>query len=165
LVAELPWSLEKLKKVKGFGKKKTETFGEEILEIINDYRAEQGLEVPLQAEIVEKPKRETKPPREKTQKVTFDLYKSGKTVEEIAALRGYTSNTIEGHLADYVASGELDISLFVQPDKIKLITAFFETRTNFALSPAKEALGDTISWGELKIVAKYLESKQLNFSE
>ena len=50
-----------------------------------------------------KPKKEPKP---STFEQTFALYKAGNTPEQIAKQRGFTLNTILGHLAKYIQKGE-----------------------------------------------------------
>jgi ATP-dependent DNA helicase RecQ len=145
--------------VKGFGKKKAETFGDEILEIIKDYCTDHNIEINVMDEKPEKAKKPAKPAKkekEDTRKISYDLFMQGKTIEEIAIERGYTSNTIEGHLALYVQQGKLNINQLVSPEKISLISDFFLKSGSAMLSPAKEALGDSVSYGELKLVLAHL---------
>jgi hypothetical protein len=158
LVNELPWSMERLLQVKGFGKKKVDTYGDEILEIINDFRKDKNIETTVEQKLPQKP---TKKPKEDTRKISYDLFESGKTIEEIAVLRGMTNNTIEGHLTHYVGLGILDIYRLVTPEKVARISEYFLKKENLKLGPAKEALGDSISWDELRMVAAFLQNKNL----
>jgi hypothetical protein len=61
-------------------------------------------------------KRQKKPKAVKgqTQQESFLLFKQGKTIAEIAEMRGFAQTTIEGHLARYVTSGELDVHDFIK---------------------------------------------------
>ena len=43
-----------------------------------------------------------------TKRVSLDLYKSGRTIDQIAAERNLKPGTIEGHLAYFIARGDLD---------------------------------------------------------
>ncbi len=98
----------------------------------------------------EKPKTEK---REKgaTNKISFDLFKEGKSIDQIAAERGMTTSTIEGHLAHYISTGELDILEFMHEDKLQeIIDAIMELDTE-QLSPIKNHLGDHYSYGEIKM--------------
>ncbi len=51
----------------------------------------------------------------------FTLFKSGKTVTDIAATRGLTVATIEGHLSYYIYNGTIDLHAIVKEEKIPLI--------------------------------------------
>ncbi len=154
LTLRLPSSMEELQGVKGFGKKKAQQFGKEILAIILDYRTDNGIETP-QLEIVA-PKA-IKSDKTDSKKTSLNLFKEGKTIEGIAFERSMAASTIEGHLAHYVGTGELDINLLLTPDKIKLISAYFSNTQSKSLGDAKTALGDKVTYSELRFVLKYME--------
>ena len=154
LASKLPATTDNLSGVKGIGKKKKEKFGDEIIKIIADYCEEKNIDASaLEINAPQKPKK----PKINTKQVSFDLLNSGKTIKEIAEERGMAQTTIEGHLAHFVGTGDLDINRFVNPEKIKIITEYFHHSDNNLLSAAKEALGDTISYGEIKFVLKHME--------
>ena len=94
LVSQLPYNAAELKAIKGIGKKKLQQFGSEILEIIIDYRIDNGIETPkTQLEIEEiLPKKNAKVD---SKKVSFDLFNQGKTIDTIAAERSMSKMTIE----------------------------------------------------------------------
>ena len=92
-----------------------------------------------------------------TQKESFDLYQSGKTIAEISAIRNLAPITIEGHLAKYVQSGELDVNLFVSADKIKAIETVILDIGDEQLSPIKEKLGEDYSFGEIRMVVSHFK--------
>ncbi len=105
IVQNLPSDLVSLRKIKGIGKVTGQQFGAELLAIIHEYCQERGIAItPLK--LVEEPEKLPKPD---TKLLSFELYRSGKTIDEIAAERGFVRSTIEGHLAHFVALGELDI--------------------------------------------------------
>ena len=56
-----------------------------------------------------------------TARESLTLFRSGKTVAEIAALRTLAPTTIEGHLSFYVYRGEVDIRALVSPEKQAVI--------------------------------------------
>ena len=105
-------------------------------------------------------KKEPKAPKEKkekidTKKVTFDLYKEGKTIKEIAAERGFASTTIEGHLAHYVGLGLIDVKEFVEIEKMKTIIATIKKLDTNLLSEIKHHLGENYSYPEIKCTLAY----------
>lgn len=152
LADSLPASPAQLKRIKGVGAYKAQRFGAEILEIIADYCREHET-----SGSVPEP-----PPPEKREKVdskriSLDMVNQGKTIAEIAALRMLTVSTIEAHLAHYVGAGEIAIEAILNPDKIERISRFFTESRSFRLKPAKEALGDEVSYGDLRLVKEHLE--------
>jgi hypothetical protein len=86
-----------------------------------------------------------------TREETLQLLKEGKSPEEIAKARGFTITTIEGHLAYFIAKGELDAKKFVDEEKIKNIIIVSKTLNTLQLSPIKQALGDEYSYGDIKL--------------
>ncbi|MCD6354581.1 MAG: helix-turn-helix domain-containing protein [Prolixibacteraceae bacterium] len=156
----LPVESKTLQLINGFGSKKIEQFGADIIEIIRNYCNEnnvQRMEIPLK-EVTKKEKK----PKEDTKKVSFELYKSGKTVAEIAATRNLKDSTIVSHLAYFVGLGELDVNLFLNEDELKNITAYFKSTGSKSLSEAKAYFGDKVSYGQLRMGLSYLESLKIN---
>jgi len=154
LVNILPASIDQLKTIKGFGKKKIKVFGDEIIEIIIAYCSENNLETTEQ--IIET---NLLPEKIKvnTKQKSFELFKSGKTIFEIATERGMSPTTIEGHLASFIDTGELQIEQFVSPEKLEIISDYFTKAEIYSLTPAKEALGNDVSYAEIRFVLKHLE--------
>jgi len=153
LVKQLPISLLELETVSGMGKTKIKQYGNEIISIISSYCEENNIEKP-QYEIVHKPQKE-KLNKSDTKKLSFDKFKEGKTIEEIARERELSVTTIEGHLAHYVGIGELDISAFVSKEKVATISDYFSHNKTTSLNEAKLTLGNHFSYSELKFVIKY----------
>lgn len=115
----LPQTEKDLLRITGFGPTKVEKYGALFLQVIQKYCRDNNLDSNM-TEIPEekKAKKEKKEPKEKkdkidTFKVSFDMYKEGKSVDEIATERGLVSGTIAGHLLRYVEKGELNINDFV----------------------------------------------------
>jgi ATP-dependent DNA helicase RecQ len=64
-------------------------------------------------------------------------------------------------LAHYVASGELDILDFISPEKLQLISDYFKGTKDQGFGLAREVLGDSVSYGELRMVQDWLKGKEL----
>src|SRR5439155_4808823 len=84
----LPMDRASLKRIPGIGKGKLKRFGADLIGIVGKYCAEKNV-----------PDRPSEPSKANTKQVSFDLYKSGKTVKEIVAERNLAVSRIEGHLA------------------------------------------------------------------
>jgi hypothetical protein len=160
LVELLPVTIKELKDISGFGKKKVKKYGEDIIGIIRNYLQgshldKMDVEIP-EAEPAEKPKRE----KGQTQKLSFEMFRQGKTIEEIATERSLTVSTIGGHLALFVAAGELEILKLITEEKLDLITSYFRNTETASLSEALAALGNKVSYWEMRMVLQYLQSSQ-----
>lgn len=107
----------------------------------------------------EKPKKEKKEElRDESGKKlnTFEcsywLYNQGNTVNQIAEKRGLNQSTIEGHLARYVASGDIDVHEFVDVDTLKKVEAYcMEHPEEKALKPIFEHFDAKIPYGVLRM--------------
>lgn len=83
---------------------------------------------------------------------SYWLYNQGNTVEQIAEKRGLNPITIEGHLARYVASGDLDVHEFVDADTLEKVEAYCEKHPEEkALKPIFEHFDAKISYGVLRM--------------
>ncbi|QIL39072.1 AAA family ATPase [Pedobacter sp. HDW13] len=97
----------------------------------------------------EKKKKEPKPD---TKLLSFELYNEGKNLAEIARERGLSLGTIEGHLAYYVSTQQLDVAKLVKPNKIRNITDAVDSQKTKSMATIREFLGKDYSFGEIKMV-------------
>jgi len=163
LASFLPHSQSALKQVKGMGKKKSEKFGGELLEIIISYCTKANIEPPLET-LTEK--KNPKKIKEETKKISYDLFREGRSISQIAGERKLSTNTIEEHLAYYVGTGEIPVNKFVSPELIDMILSHFEGSEDLRMGPVKESLGDKVSWSDIKFVVnhiKFLNSRGSKF--
>ncbi len=158
LVEHLPVTMKELKEIKGFGKKKVQKYGEDIIGIIRNYLKVSHLDK-IDIELHEdEPVRKPKPEKGQTQKISYELFKQGKSIAEIAVERSLTVGTIGGHLARFVASGDLDINKLLSEEKLALITEYFKKANSASLSEALATLGNKVTYWEMKMVQGYLFS-------
>lgn len=102
----LPQTLQALDKISGFGKIKLKQFGNDFTFIIQNYCEQNNIE-PVAEMMPEKKviKAKSKKQKPDTKKLSFGLYKEGKTIVEISKERNLSPTTIEGHLAYFIESG------------------------------------------------------------
>jgi hypothetical protein len=110
-------------------------------------------------------KKEKGPKKEKidTKQLTFDLYKEGKTISEIAAARNFAVGTIEGHLAHYIQLKQIKATDLMPAEKVKTIIELFESSDLGTIAQLKTKLGEDYSFGEIKMAlasAGYIEDKK-----
>jgi len=160
IAVHLPGTLAELKRVRGIGKRLAVRYGEELTALVADYRREHGIESVDLPEPARPEPREKKKPKEDTRKITLEAFQRGLTIPHIADERGLANATIEGHLAHFVARGELEIHDVVSEDKRRAIEEQVERTRSRSLKELREALGGDCSYGEIKLVLAHLEHLQ-----
>lgn len=161
----LPQTLEELEQISGFGKSKVETYGDTFLTIIKEYSEENNLSSNISEKVPKRKQKESntvKEPKIDTKTETFTLYKDGKTVAEIAAQRNLTAQTIESHLAYYVFKGEIKLEELVSREKIILIEPLVKDFKGGSITPIKEKLGNSVSYGEIRLVVAWNDRRNLS---
>jgi hypothetical protein len=97
-----------------------------------------------------------------SKKISLDLYKEKKTIEEIATSRGMAVSTIEGHLALYIISGEVNLFDFITEEQFQTIKTGVDKVGIENLSELKRFVGDSIPWGRLRMAVNYLIKNKYN---
>ncbi|HBX50859.1 MAG: hypothetical protein A2275_01150 [Bacteroidetes bacterium RIFOXYA12_FULL_35_11] len=162
LAVDLPVSKNEFLAIKGFGKHKYAAFGDELTEIILPYRIEKnpGFQRMNVAEnddydlkVEEKSKKQ---PVGFSQLKSLELFNEGKSIPEIAAERQMVVSTIEGHLAGFIATGELEIHKFMETEKVSRLSDFI-IQNPVKMNEVKAHFKDEFSYSEIRFVIKHLE--------
>jgi ATP-dependent DNA helicase RecQ len=160
LATYLPQDYKDLRSISGFGDIKTEKYGEAFLFVVANYCLEKGLATRIDLKNRKVKKTNFSGEVSETKQATFNLFSLGKSITEIAEIRNLSPITIEGHLAEFVLSGKIDISKLVSPEKVPAIEAAIRLHGDQKLTPLKEELGDNYTWGEIKAVINFLNRKR-----
>ena len=158
----LPGDTDSLKEVSGFGKKKVEQFGNEVIEIVLEYCKEKD----LSPKIIAKDEKNNKELLRKagslspTVMETITLFQSGKNVDEIVVARKLVTSTIEGHLAVGIRNNMVDIHNILKQEEIDEMKMLFDPSSgHFELALAREKSNSKFSYGKLKMVQSWLVSQ------
>lgn len=152
LAAFLPENKIELRRISGFGEVKMARYGDDFLLVVTAYCKARGLTSKMAEKISLRPRRIKKERKSETKQETFKLFQKGKTVKEIACIRGFTASTIESHLAFFVGIGEIQVKDLVATEKIKRIRKVIRKHGTLSLGILKMALGEDISYGEIRAV-------------
>jgi len=95
-----------------------------------------------------------------SQEISLELFNGGKTIPEIAKDRMLAVSTIEGHLAYFVGTGELNIDQVVEPKITKEILNYLENHKITGINEIRKALENKYNYAEIRFVLKHLESLQ-----
>lgn len=94
---------------------------------------------------------------------TTDLLKDGHSIEEIAELRGYTTNTIVNHICKAIENEmEIGYNQLVSADAEAEVRSAVEKVGNEFLKPIKEAVDESISYDAIKFVLAKMKSEENN---
>jgi ATP-dependent DNA helicase RecQ len=143
-----PASLAEIRGVSGFGERKTEHYGQQILDALERFR--NG------ARAAALPGKKSKPADE-----TVRLLAEGRSFTEIAAIRGRQLKSVIDLVANLVEKGELQFQNgWVDDSKRESIEEACSRLGMEWLKPIKEALPSEITYEEIRLVAARLRREQ-----
>jgi ATP-dependent DNA helicase RecQ len=143
-----PQSLSELRGVTGFGDKKTEMYGQGILDALAEYGS--GARAEKQEE------EKTKPAEE-----TIRLLAEGRTFEEIAKARGRQVSSVVNLVVSLMERGELEFQpSWIDGEKRAQIEEVCTRLGTERLKPLKDALPAEITYEEIKLVAARLRLEE-----
>ena len=145
---ELPRNEKALLKVNGMGKIRVKKYGEEILAAIEIYCEENR---------INKFNEQKKEDKKSTKQISFELFKKGLAIKEIAIERSLTSGTVESHLASYIPSGEIDVLELIPIKKYQKMVKAIEAIEFKNLTHLKENMDKSYTFMELRMVLLSLE--------
>jgi PIF1-like helicase/Helix-turn-helix domain/Helicase len=98
-----------------------------------------------------KKQKAAKAPKKSTIQETYELWLEKNSIQEIAAIRKFTEETILGHLTKLIIEKVISINEVLPDDKIQELTEAFYGYKEESISPLKEKYGDKFSWEELRM--------------
>jgi ATP-dependent DNA helicase RecQ len=147
-----PSTLDELQKIAGFGPKKTERYGTEVLEIINRFRTSPPATIHAAEK---KPAPLTTPERE-----TLTLLTSGFDLAAIAARRQVQLQTVLVNVSELVGRGAHPFQMEWLPQERYEQIQIAGAKVGWErLKPIKESLPEEITYGEIRLVAAHQRSK------
>lgn len=94
-----------------------------------------------------------------TYRDTLDLHRKGKSIEEIAAIRGLTVGTIRHHMTKWIARGEVDVYDVLPAEIIDPVMAFIEETKIVAVGEIRRALGDKHDYNDIRMITSFVLRK------
>jgi len=146
-----PSSIAELRKITGIGERKAELYGQEILAVLRRYQ--HG----ARASAI--PQKMTAPGLE-----TLQLLKAGKTLEQIAEIRGRQLSTIVNAVAALVETGQVEFQpSWIDRNREAVIASACERAgldSLTRLKPLKEVLPPEITYEEIRLVLARLRRER-----
>lgn len=104
--------------------------------------------------------KEEKKPKIDTRKATFDLYKQGKTIKEIAEERNLKANTIFGHLAFYALRGDIPIDTILPiQHREKIERTIKNVGIESGMKPIKNLCPPEVTYAEIRLTMNLMGLK------
>ncbi len=129
--------------------------------IIKEPAKNENRKVVAQESKPKKPAKKKGAKKEDTKAVSYELYKQGKSIKQIALERTLVPGTIEGHLAHYVREGKINITDLIDASKYEKIAALSDELDTTNLGQLKAELSDDFSYGEIRLaVAAILANRE-----
>lgn len=158
-----PTTLDELYQISGVGKYKADNYGkyflQEIKQFIDEHHIEKTSDVvtEIKSKKIKIP-REPKSEKEPTKITTYNLYMSGKTIQEIVNLRGLTQPTVEKHLIECYKDGmEIDLEKEVHTQYEKEICNMIHFMKGALLRDIKAALPYEVTYFDINYYIAKLE--------
>lgn len=156
VAAYLPHSNDEFKKISGFSEAKIKKYGSHFLNVVTAYCDKHNLASRIHVKPVGHPKFRAERESD-TKQQTYRLFQKGHSIQQIAEKRSLSVDTIEGHLSYYLYRGQISISQLMEIPKVIAIRHAIEKTQSFSLTPIKEMLGDSYTYGQIRMVRSYLE--------
>jgi ATP-dependent DNA helicase RecQ len=143
-----PSTLQELRRVSGFGDKRVEMYGQQILDALRRFR--QG------ARASDEGKQKVSSPTKETRR----LLEEGRTFEEIAQIRARTMRSVVSLVADMIERGDAEFQPnWLPAERYNQIAAACQQLGMDRLKPLKEALPPEIPYEEIRLVIARLRTE------
>lgn len=156
-----PSNKEQIFDISGVGQVKYEKYGETFLESINDYVTKNNIEVKWtdksEVRLQVKPTNNLTGRKVKTQDVTVNMIKEGKSIIEVAKEREITVSTVLGHIEKYINdenSEKVEFNLegiFTEKEEKEIMEATAELGAD-RLAPIKAKVSQKITYDAIRAV-------------
>jgi ATP-dependent DNA helicase RecQ len=144
----MPETLAGIRGIHGFGERKTESYGREILAAIRHFRQGARADKTIEKKL---------PARQETLKLALE----GKGLEEIARIRGRQLGSVVELVVSMVESGELAFrSDWVEAEKYAAIEKACAQHGMDRLKPLKDSLPPEITFEQIRLVMAQLRYEQ-----
>ncbi|WP_256814826.1 DNA helicase RecQ [Cytobacillus sp. Bac17] len=146
-----PVSKEMMLNIKGVGQMKYEKYGEDFIQAIREFAEEHNISPNPAAEA---PSKTEEPIDDRpSYLISFDYYKDGDSIREIAKKRNFSPITIQEHIFRSVREGNvIDWSEIFNETEEKLVLQAAEKAGRDKLKPIKEELPEEIDYFKIKAV-------------
>ncbi len=142
IAALIPTEKKSMLRINGIGPKRYEEFGPSIIEIVREYLEKRD---DAKTDLFSVAKADTR-------QVTLNLFREGKTADEIAALRELVPSTIMTHLTHWVKAGKLEITEVVDQEIVDKVLPYMKEHPDLGLGDYRRHFNEVYDYGVLKVI-------------
>jgi len=149
-----PVTKEDMLTIKGIGERKYEQYGEAFLTVIQNWRKENpDLKEKIRIEDTPKSRAKQMDDDRPSYLISYQMFQSGKSINDIAAIREMQKQTIESHIFKAYQDGHpIAWEIFFNEEEEAAVLKARETIEEPRLRPLKEALPEGYDYGKIKAV-------------
>ncbi|MEO8148354.1 MAG: helix-turn-helix domain-containing protein [Bacteroidia bacterium] len=103
----------------------------------------------------------TKKEKGGTFKDTLNLYHQGKSINEIATIRGLVSSTIKSHFTKWISTGEINIYKVFAAADVERMEKFIAEHPNGTFSATKTVFNDEFDYNDIRMVINHVNRRKL----
>jgi ATP-dependent DNA helicase RecQ len=150
MVTKLPMSVKEISKVKGVGAVKLEKYGQSFIDKIKGY---------VESKKVNNRSSKLKNSKFKSHMISYNLYKEGNNLKEIAEIRDLALSTVGEHIIRAARDGkEVDLGSFIPEEYREFILHKIKEIGSDKLKPIKEQLPEEISYFQIKAMICHMDN-------
>jgi ATP-dependent DNA helicase RecQ len=150
-----------MKIISGVGDTKLERYGIDFTDEIKTYLDENpGISIPSRKPVMPSVNTSHQKTKGGTTEKTYELFKEGLSIKEIAKSRNLATSTITGHIESLLKDGRnIEINRLIDPAKRNTIEKLFLTLKTWSTGPVVEHSNGAVNYDEAKLVRAYVQHK------
>lgn len=153
-----PGSPQTFLNVRGIGERKLADLGRRFLEHIAAYCRQHGLQ--LDAAVGDRPRRHRAGNRSEARTTAFEMFASGRTVDEVSATTGRARGTAWGYLAEFVETQPPErLDVWIDQATYRAVAEVVQDVGTAYLQPIFEHLGGRVPYEHIRLVVAHLHSR------
>ncbi|MDA3881925.1 MAG: helix-turn-helix domain-containing protein [Bacteroidales bacterium] len=93
-----------------------------------------------------------------TQEISYEMFESGMSIEQISIERSLKPSTIAGHLCYFVAEGMIDVVDIIPEDVVSTIKKCISSQKTYSLKAIKEHVPHDYTYQDIKLTLAHMEA-------
>jgi len=156
-----PSTLDEMITISGVGETKLERYGTDFTKEIKAHLDENpNISIPERNPVVLPVSTPQQNIKGGTIEKTYEFFKEGLSIKEIAKERNLATSTITGHLENLIRDGrDIEIDRLIDPAMRNTIEELFLTLKTWNTGPVVEHSKGRVSYDEAKLVRAYVQTK------
>jgi ATP-dependent DNA helicase RecQ len=154
-----PSSLDKMRLIYGIGDRKLQEFGQQVLELMQDFCRARQLPMDVQVAPVEIAPVKAFATLSKTRALANDLFRQEASIDTVMQRTGLARSTIMQYLTEFIRSEKpAKIHAWVRPEMYERVAAVVQRTGGDRLKPFFIALEEKVPYDDIRLVVAHMRS-------